>query len=248
MSARKADKAFVQKARMRVRKAVDEFGLIAPGDRIVVGLSGGKDSAVLLDALAWLRQMDGYGFELAAVHVDLTDVPYQVEDAILRSFTARYGIDYVRLSDDRPVVNGPKHPCFYCAWNRRKRLFQWAADHGYGTVALGHHADDFAETLLMNMIYHGEYAAFKPRQSMFDGQLHIVRPLFYLSDHQTQRYAQLIRYTPPPYNCPFAEDNHRERFRSLMRQIKQMHPKALENMLRAARNLNTDYLPPPEAE
>ncbi len=242
----KADKHFLERMRMRMWKAVQEFGLIAHGDRILVAVSGGKDSMALLDMLHNRRRMAGMEYDLAAAHIDLTDVPYHADDAVMRNFARARDIPYERITDDVRITEGGKHPCFYCAWNRRRLLFQRAVEHGFNKVALGHNRDDFTETMLMNMIYHGEISAFKPLQSMFEGKLEIIRPLFYLSNRQIERYVELIGYRPVPYNCPFAEGNDREKFRDLMRQIKKLHPKAGENLLRSARRIRKDYLPPTE--
>ncbi len=240
----KADKHFLERMRMRMWKAVGEFRLILPDDRILVAISGGKDSMALLDMLHNRRRMAGMKYRLAAAHIDLTDVPYQADDAVLSDFARVRDIPYVRITDNVRVTDGNKHPCFYCAWNRRRLLFQWAVEHGFNKVALGHNRDDFTETLLMNMIYHGEISAFKPLQSMFEGRLEIIRPLFYLSNRQIKRYVELIGYRPVPYNCPFAGGNDREKFRDLMLKIKKIHPKAGENLLRSARRIRKDYLPP----
>ncbi len=244
----KSDKAFLEKIRSQSLKAIRDFRLISPGDRITVGISGGKDSMALLDILYNRRQLPGMDFELAAVHVDLEDIPYHAPEDVLKKFTQERNIPYTRLTFSGPVLREGKQPCFYCAWNRRKMLFQWAHENGFNKVALGHHADDLVETLMMNMIYHGETSAFAPKQEMFGGLLHIIRPLYYLTNKEIERYVKLIGYTPPPYDCPYAADNHRERFRDLLQQIKRLHPKATANILRALRNINPRYLPPPETK
>ena len=243
-----ADKRFLEKIRSKTLKAIHEFHLIQSGDRIAVAISGGKDSMALLDILHNRQKIPGLSYHLTAIHVDLTQVPYHAGEKLLENFTSERQIPFFRISSDVQVIRQGKQPCFYCAWNRRKLLFQWAADHGYTKIALGHHADDVVETLMMNMIYHGETSAITPLQEMFGGKLQIIRPLYFLTAKELERYISLIGYTPPPYDCPYAGTNHRERFRELLSAVKKLHPHATGNILRALRNLNPRYLPPPETE
>ncbi|NPA42524.1 MAG: tRNA 2-thiocytidine(32) synthetase TtcA [Chlorobi bacterium] len=239
----KADKRFLEKIRRKVADAVRDYGLIRPGDRILVALSGGKDSTVLLDALHNRMHSLGIPYTLAAATVDLTDVGYAIDTDKLKAFCEERDIPLTILKDDMKITEGPKHPCFYCAWNRRRLLFQYADASGFGKVAFGHNRDDAVETFLMNMIYHAEGSAFPAKLDMFGGRLQIIRPLLYVSNAEAERYVSLIGYEPVPYNCPYARDNDREKFRNLLRTLHGIHPRAGERIFEAMHRIRPEYLP-----
>lgn len=238
------DKHFLERIRMKAVKAFTDFDLVQPGDRILVAFSGGKDSAALLDILVNRRRMPGMDYSLASLHIQLPDVGYETDAEYLQTFSEKRNVPFHNIRDHSPIVKENKQPCFYCAWTRRKLIFEYAHAHGFNKVALGHNADDFAETLLMNMLYHGELSAFSPKQSMFEGKIQIIRPLIYVSNAEAQRYVELIGFQALAYNCPFARSNHREHFRSLMIQIKKLQPRALEKIFQAATYIRPEYLPP----
>ena len=239
----KNDKSFLERIRTKVRKAITDYQLVQDNDTIVVGVSGGKDSMALLDILHNRRKSIGIAYQIVAVHIQLTDVPYYTDAAYLQEFCSKRDIPFHILKDDVTIVNSEKQPCFYCAWNRRKLLFQFAADHRYTKVAFGHHRDDMVETLLMNMIYHGEMSAFPVKLSMFDDKISIIRPLVYTTDKELQRYVKLINYKPLPYDCDFATTNHREKFKDLLKQLYTLNPNATKNIFKAMTHIDMKHLP-----
>ena len=239
----KGDKHFLERTRTKVSKAITDYALINTDDTIVVGVSGGKDSMALLDILYSRQKSLDFSYKIVAVHIQLTDVPYHTNEKYLQDFCKERGIDFHLLKDDITIVNNEKQPCFYCAWNRRKLLFQFASSNNYTKVAFGHHRDDMVETLLMNMIYHGEMSAFPVKLSMFDGAFEIIRPLVYVSDKELARYVSLINYTPLPYDCTFAKTNHREKFRELLQSLYALHPNATQNIFKAMTNTDLKHLP-----
>ncbi len=239
----KADKRFLEKVRYKLVKAVEDYDLIQPNDKILVAVSGGKDSMVLLDALHNRKKYFNFPYEIIAVNIELTDVGYTIEKDKIEAFCNERNIPFFHIKNHTRIVDGKKHPCFYCAWNRRKLLFEWAVENGFNKVAFGHNRDDVVETLLMNMTYHAETSAFPVRLRMFDGKIEIIRPLIYVSNAEAKRYIALMNYTPVPYNCPFAEGNDREKFRALLRELYNIHPHAVENIFKSIQHIKTDYLP-----
>jgi tRNA(Ile)-lysidine synthase TilS/MesJ len=239
----KADKRFLEKIRMKTAKAVEDFGLIEPGDKILVAVSGGKDSMVLLDALHNRKNYFDFSYTIHAANIELTDVGYKIEKERIRKFCRDRNIPVTFISDDSRIVDGRKHPCFYCAWTRRKLLFEYAYEKGFNKVAFGHNADDLAETLLMNMIYHAELSAFPAILPMFEEKLFIIRPLLYVTNQEANRYVQIMNYEPVPYNCPYAGGNDREKFRKLTSYLQSIHRHAVENILHSVMNINREYLP-----
>ena len=239
----KNDKKFLEKVRSKVAKAVEDYGLIRPGDKILVALSGGKDSMALLDALHNRRRYFGFPYTLEAATVNLTDVGYPLDARRIENFCRERSIPWHFIEDPVVITDGKKHPCFYCAWNRRRLLFEYAYSNGFNKVAFGHNRDDAVETFLMNMIYHAEASAFPARLPMFDGKVEIIRPFLYVSNAESERYMRLLDYQPVPYNCPYTADNDREKFRRLLPVLYGIHPNALQNIFEAMHRLNPEYLP-----
>ncbi len=195
-----------------VKRAVREFGLIADGDRIAVGVSGGKDSRALLDVL--LRGVDIPGtYSVVAVHIDGADVGLPNLVPALEPWFRELGVEYdiapLVVADDEPLPMD----CFRCAHNRRKALFLAAERLGCNKVALGHHADDAAVTTLMSLMVKGRLETLEPRRSYFDGRLTLIRPLIYTTEKEIAGYARAQGWTfPPELVCPRDQTNRRRHF------------------------------------
>ncbi len=239
----KANKRFIERVRTKVSRAVSDFELIQANDTVVVGISGGKDSMALLDILANRRLSSPFDYEIIAVHIQLTDVPYHTDAEYLREFCKSRNIRFDMIVDEQKIIQENKQPCFYCAWNRRKLLFEYTAKHQYQKIALGHHKDDAVETLLMNMIQHGEISAFPVKLPMFDGKFELIRPLIYTTNKELERYIGLIRYKPLPYDCQYAATNRREQIKSLIKQMYQIHPDAVSNIFKSMQHIDKKHLP-----
>lgn len=203
-----------------VNRAVREFGLIAGGDRIAVGVSGGKDSRVLLDALR--RGVDIPGtYSVIAVHINGTNVGLPNLVPTLEPWFQELGVEY----DIAPLaVAGDEllpMECFRCARNRRKALFFAAERLGCNKVALGHHADDVAVTTLMNVLYKGRLETLEPRRSYFGMRFTLIRPLIYTTEKEITRYARTQGWTfPPELSCPREHTNRRRHFERFLATFK----------------------------
>jgi tRNA 2-thiocytidine biosynthesis protein TtcA len=195
-----------------VNRAVREFELIADGDRIAVGVSGGKDSRVLLDVL--LRGVDIPGtYSVVAVHIDGTNVglPNVVPSLELwfRELGVTHDIAPLAVADAEPLPM----ECFRCAFNRRKALFFAAERLGCNKVAFGHHADDAAVTTLMSLMIKGRLEMLEPRRNFFDGRLTLIRPLIYTTEKEITQYARAQGWTfPPELACPREAEARRAKF------------------------------------
>jgi tRNA 2-thiocytidine biosynthesis protein TtcA len=154
-----------------LRKANRVYGLIKDGDQIAVGVSGGKDSQTLLHLLHKWQPFAPIHYGLVALHVSATSIwegaaESQVElEALFQSLNVPYAIRPLELAPDEPRPLN----CFHCSWNRRRTLFATARELGCNKIALGHHADDIAETTLLNLFFHGRLESMAPRKEMFDG-------------------------------------------------------------------------------
>jgi len=198
-----------------VNRAVRDFDLIADGDRIAVGVSGGKDSRTLLDLL--VRGVDIPGtYDVVAIHIDGANVGLPHLTPMLEPWLRDLGVAY----DIAPlaVPEGEELPmtCFRCSWNRRKALFFAAERRGCNKVAYGHHADDAAVTSLLSLLYKGQLESMAPRLSFFEGHFIVIRPLIYLAAADIARYARLRAWSfPAAQECPrtdTARRVHIERF------------------------------------
>ncbi len=218
-----------------LRKANRTYHLIADGDRIAVGVSGGKDSQTLLRLLHQWQSYAPVRYELVAVHIGM-------EPLWLQAAESRDGLETWFQSLNlphhiRPLEMTPNEPrpinCFRCSWNRRKTLFRAAVELGCNKVALGHHADDIAETALMNLVYHGRLESMAPRKEMFDGQLTIIRPLALVEERRIVYFARAAGFWKEGTCCPHGEDSQRARMKETLRSLKKVNPKAQVNLFRA---------------
>jgi len=203
-----------------VNRAVREFNLIVDGDRIAVGVSGGKDSRVLLDALQ--RGVDIPGmYSVVVVHIDGTEVGLPNFVPTLEPWFQELGVEY----DIAPLVVAEDEPlpmdCFRCARSRRKALFFAAERLGCNKVALGHHADDAAVTALMSLMIKGQLETLEPRRSYFDRRFTLIRPLIYTTEKEIARYARGQGWTfPPELACPREQTNRRRHFKRFLAAFK----------------------------
>ncbi|MGC9523224.1 MAG: ATP-binding protein [Anaerolineae bacterium] len=219
-----------------VNRAVRNFDLIADGDRIAVGVSGGKDSRTLLDLLA--RGVDIPGdYDVVAIHVDGSAVGLPNEVQELRPWLQALNVDYrivpLEVPEDEPLPMD----CFRCAWNRRKTLFLAADAARCNKVAFGHHADDAAVTTLMSLMYKGQLETMAPRLSFFDGHFVVIRPLILLSEIEIRRYARACGWPlMEAPSCPQGEDTRRVKIERFLATFpKQEREQIRANLWRAGR-------------
>ncbi len=202
-------------------KACMQFGLIKEGDRVLVGFSGGKDSAFLLYALKALQGYGGIEFGLGAVTVDL-GFENEIDEASITSFCERIGVHhgFIRTrAYDVIKERSEESPCAWCSYFRRATVNSYARAQGYNKVAYAHHMDDAIETLLMNMLYSGRGGTFQPRTSLERSGLEVIRPLVYFSERDVSRSVRFLNFEPVPSPCPFGEETSRARVKSLIREL-----------------------------
>ncbi|MFH1060294.1 MAG: tRNA 2-thiocytidine biosynthesis TtcA family protein [Pseudomonadota bacterium] len=193
-------------------KAVHGWSMLAHGDRVAVGLSGGKDSLSLLWLMAERRRRVPISFDIVAIHVEMGF--HTVDTAALGRFCAGLAVDFHLIETDfgpraHTSENREKSPCFYCAMNRRRELFQAAHALGCRKLALAHHQDDIFETFLLNLLYAGNLSTMLPVQPFFGGELTVIRPLALMSADLTRRFGQIMDLPVQPPCCPSASLGHR---------------------------------------
>lgn len=228
----------------RFNKGVVEYGLIDEGDKILVGLSGGKDSLALLELLAERSHIYKPRFSVVAAHVAMTNIAYESDTDYLRTFAEALGVPFVRYETSfDPSTDTRKSPCFLCSWNRRKALFTLAKEQGCNKIALGHHQDDILETLLMNMTFQGAISTMPPRLVMRKFDMAIIRPLCLVHEAELAELAQIRGYQKQVKNCPYEHDSHRADMKSVLKALEQMNPEARYSLWSSMANIQEDLLP-----
>jgi tRNA 2-thiocytidine biosynthesis protein TtcA len=217
-----------------VNRAVREFGMIRDGDRIAVAVSGGKDSLALLHLLRVRRSFTPTKYEVAAIHVrgDASGItePHPPLEAWLQS----EGVPYRIVQPDISTEEASPLDCQRCSWLRRKALFFAAKEMECQVVAYAHHADDVAQTTLLNLLYGGSVATLAPCGDYFDGRFRLIRPLIYIPERDLARLGRLAGFPPPPPACPRGRDTARRRVADMLSMLGRDYAKqARSNLIRA---------------
>lgn len=231
----------------KTTKAIVDYRMIEDGDRIMVGLSGGKDSWALLQLLDVLRQRAPLRFSLIAVNVDSGYKEYK-HDLIARTCEARgweYRIQHTGIGqtiDD--LLDDGATPCSLCARFRRGVLYRIAAETGATKIALGHHADDFIETLLLNLFFAGALKAMPAKLVSDDGNHVVIRPLVYVSEDEARAYCRESELPIIGCCCPACGDLglQRQRTKRLLMELEREHPGVKSSMLKALSNVAPRHL------
>jgi tRNA 2-thiocytidine biosynthesis protein TtcA len=225
-------------------KAIHRFGLIEDGDRIVVGVSGGKDSLTLLHLLNERRKRVPIRYELIPVHIDLGFNSGRTE--ILKDFFESRGLSYqIEFTDIGKRANSSENrenPCFLCSWERRKRLFYLAQHFKCNKIALGHHQDDIIETFLLNIFYSAEISTMLPLQTLFKGKITLIRPLALIEEKKIERFAKEMSLPFGPGGCPVSGKTKRKEIKELIEVLEKKNKKVKGNIFRSLSNIKMEYL------
>lgn len=225
-------------------KAIYDYGLIEDGDKILVGVSGGKDSLALLEVLALRARDPKQHYTVMAAHIAVENVAYEVDGEYIREFCDRLGVELVQRTIRTAVNEGSDKPvCFVCSWNRRKALFEIAKEHACNKLALGHHRDDAVESLLMSMMFNGMMASMPPKLELFDHTFTLIRPFIYLTNEETLQYAAFRDFKKQKKNCPYERATNRNAVAELIRQMEALSPHVRGNLFAAMKNIQKEYLP-----
>lgn len=237
-----------KKYNQKILRACREFDLITPGDRILVGFSGGKDSALLLFALALLVKYGVLQVELGALTIDLGFEP-PFDPKPLQEFCARLGVGFTCLTTKiARVVAAERDHCACCAHLRRGRMNKFAAEQGFNKVALAHHHDDAVETFLMSIIYSGQIRTFSPKTYLDRAQVTAIRPLVYLREQEIIAAQPFVPYQPSANNCPFAGATYRQKVKELIAKLNAENNWVYPNLAKAMRSGRPVELWPPEID
>jgi tRNA(Ile)-lysidine synthase TilS/MesJ len=229
--------------RRSVGRAVGEFSLIGDGDRLLLGLSGGKDSLVLLHALSELRRHSPARFELAACTVAIAGgSAHEANLSDLESYCAAREVPYVVLR--HPIIDilekrGERSPCSFCANMRRGILSGYARDNRFGKLALGHSLDDAAETFFMNLVRAGRARSFRPKFFQDRSGVEVIRPLVLTRESAIIAEAGRLELPILSTNCPYARKTERQRVKETLSGLESLYPELYGNVLHALKSLSS---------
>ena len=223
----------------RFHKACADFSLIEDGDHILIGLSGGKDSLALVELLGKRAQIFVPRFKVTAIHVRVRERAYITDISYLQSFCYEFRVPLIIRDTEigeRPATaqltdsTTEKDPCFLCSWYRRKALFDAARELSCNKIAFGHHKDDIVETLLMNLIFQGNFSTIYPKLQMNKMPLQLIRPLCLIEEKDLIRYAELRGYIKQKQLCPFEKASSRSDIKQLVTRLEQLNPEVRDSL------------------
>ncbi len=232
-----------------LEKAVLDYEMIEEGDRLLIGVSGGADSFALLDLLD-SPMVFVPKFSFIAVNIDMGFDPDYVAYNQLEKYLQENNYPYIMEKTDVGLLAhsdyNKKNPCFLCSRLRRKRIFEIAAAEGCNKIAFAHHRDDIIETLLINMFYGREISTMMPNQSIFDGKLHIIRPLAYLKEELVKKYSRERQFPTVKNCCPTSHTSKRVYVKNLLNELELDNKEIRENIYKAMSHVKPEYLLSPK--
>jgi tRNA 2-thiocytidine biosynthesis protein TtcA len=232
--------------RTQVGKAIEDYGMIVDGDRVMVCLSGGKDSYAMLSLLLALQRAAPVSFELVAVNLDQKQPGFPAH--VLPDYLSALGVPFHILEQDtysvvKRVIPEGKTTCGLCSRLRRGALYTFAAENGFTKIALGHHRDDIIETLFLNLFFGGTLKAMPPKLKSDDGRNVVIRPLAYCRERELARYAMAKDFPIIPCNlCGSQENLQRKEIKAMLAEWERAHPRRIESIAAALGNIAPSQL------
>ena len=229
-----------------VGKAIADYAMIAEGDKVMVCLSGGKDSYTLLDMLLSLQRSAPVSFELVAVNLDQKQPGFP--DHVLPDYLRSLGVPWHVIEQDtysvvKRLIPEGKTMCSLCSRMRRGALYRYASENGVTKIALGHHRDDLLETLFLNLFYGGKLKAMPPKLLSDDGRHIVIRPLAYVPEREIMRYARARNFPLIPCTLCGSQPNlQREVVGRMLRDWERTHPGRVESIFAAMRDVQPSQL------
>ena len=239
-----------KRLRRQVGEAIADFDMIRPGDKVMVCLSGGKDSYALLDILLSLKQHAPIDFEIVAVNLDQKHPGFPTE--VLPEYLTAIGVPFRIIEQDtysvvKRVIPEGKTMCSLCSRLRRGALYRVAKEIGATRIALGHHRDDILETFFLNLFHGGRLKAMPPKLVSDDGAHIVIRPLAYCKEHDLEEYAKIRAFPIIPCNlCGSQENLQRQVVKEMMQEWERKFPGRLETMFASLQRISPSHLLDPQ--
>lgn len=234
----------MQKLMSRMRAAIEKYEMIEDGDKIAVGLSGGKDSVALLAALAEMRRFYHKQFEVVAITVDMRFDNTDTDFSVLEDFCKRIDVPFVvkrtELAEIIFNIRKESNPCSLCAKMRRGILHDVAIENGCNKVALGHHMDDAVETFFMNLLKGGNISSFFPVTYMSRKDIYIIRPMVLASESLVAGAVKHKNLPVVKSKCPMDKTSEREKTKELVKMLNKEYPQLREKVIGALQRRGLD--------
>ena len=230
---------FMSSCERKIKKKFDSgctlYHLLEDGDRILIALSGGKDSLMLARLMAQRARIYKPRIEVEAAHVIMDNIPYETDRTYLQNYCGELGIRLHILHSRFDESTDPrKTRCFLCAWNRRKALFEFAVSNGFNKIALGHHNDDIIITYLMNITFEGSAHTMPPMLQLEHYPLQIIRPMCLVHEDDIREIAEELGFQKQKTICPYEEETNRKTMSDVFRHLQKINPEARYSLSRVA--------------
>lgn len=227
----------------RIGKAMHDYSMLDDGDRVLVAVSGGVDSLALTWLLHRWQKKTPISYDLICIHIDNDFWDKQSgckkPAAAIASQLDGHGID-LRIVPGRIVDD--ERTCFICAKHRRNQLFDLAAELSCNKIAFGHHKDDLIETFFLNILYSGNISTMLPNQTIFDGELQLIRPMAYIEKCEVEEIAAGAGLQPVDNLCPLADNTKRDKVRNMLQHIYDQEPGAKRSLFASLNNVREGYM------
>lgn len=239
-------KKLEKRLRRLVGTAIMDYKMIEDGDRIMVCLSGGKDSYALLDLLLKLKEKAPVNFEVFAVNLDQKQPGFP--EHVLPNYLTELGVPFEIITQDtysvvKELIPEGKTTCSLCSRLRRGILYSYAKEKGFNKIALGHHRDDIVETMFMNMFFGSTLKAMPPKLQSDDGDNIVIRPLSYCSEKDLIKYAEMREFPIIPCNLCGSQDGlQRQTTKMMLQEWEDKYPGRIENIFRSIKNIKPSQL------
>lgn len=240
---KKGPKAIVKIAFGWFKKAIEDYRLLEDGEKVLLAISGGKDSLCLLHLFYEYNKRKKKNWQILACHID-PDFPNWRTERLEKIFK-NLGVDYLikRLPIGEKVRSIGDDFCFFCSRERKKALFTIAEENGINKIALAHHREDVNETFLLNLLFTAEVSTFVPKQDFFGGKFYIIRPLYYFTKEIIDSYLKVHGLRAIRNICPYAKLSEREVIRRMLKSYYRRDLRIRDNIFWGIKNIKAKYLP-----
>ncbi len=226
-----------------IKKVIDKFDILPRHADVLVGLSGGVDSIVLLEILHRYNEKFTRDWSLRGVHIHPGFPGWRITNLERFLKKRKYEYEVITAPIQAKLETVDKNPCFFCARQRRRALVEYAEARAINTVAVAHHREDVAETLLLNLCFSRRFSTMVPKQSILQGRFFLIRPLYFFDKQQIADFARLNNLPVIHNNCPYAKSSTREEVRRLLKRLSRKDPRVIDNIFHGINNVKTAYLP-----
>ena len=224
----------------KVGKAIWDYQMLKEGDKVLMAVSGGKDSLCLLRIMKERLKFVPVGYEITACYVDM-GFEWVNKDTLIEHFK-KESMPYIIAQPPESWKKEKGFDCFWCSWNRRKALFNLAREGGFTKIVFAHHMDDIIETMLLNLFFNGEIATMTPYQEMFGGELAIIRPLAYVEENEIIRLASMLSLPVISSACPNDSTSKRSLVKGIIKELEKHSRNVKKNIFRSMKRVRQGYL------